>query len=251
LIRDLTIPHLQIFDWRSNRVQPERFAGIQEKPSVWICSENSSHQRSMEIKKEWIVFWEKLEQEAWKEKVKEAKVFVFFDPPPSMELFRQALTYCYKAERLYFIYGDADFDDLLVKMPTREQFKLLYQTLVGKGPISMNKHLSSLMRVTGLQKRPLSFMIQVFEELEFLKIEQGQIIFNNQPQKRALTESKLYQRQVAREQVLQTLVYSSYRELCNYLFTSTPFKWDVGGNVDGFQREDPGDSGLSTTGNSL
>ncbi|MBA4495742.1 single-stranded-DNA-specific exonuclease RecJ [Paenactinomyces guangxiensis] len=252
LIRDLSIPHLQVFDWRSNRVQLEWLSGIEEESYRFICAKSCSQPQLIAEKgPNRVIFWEDLEIDRWEEKAREAKNFVFVDPPPSMELFIRGLSYCREAERLYFIYGDADFDDLLVKVPTREQFKRLYQALAGKGTISISRHMPSLMRVTGLQKRPLSFMIHVFEELGFLRIEQGLIHVDPHPIKKALTESKLYQRQLAREQVLQTLVYSSYRELCNYLLTNVKFKWHLGGKNNGLQREDSGDSRFSASGNSV
>lgn len=251
LIRDMAIPHLQIFDWRSNRVQWERLTAIDVESCLFICAKSSLEQPIIREKAPGrVVLWEDLPRNGW-DQAKTARNFIIVDPPPSMELFCRGLKYCREAERLYFIYGDASFDDMLVKAPSRDQFKVLYQILKGKGPISILKHMPALMRKTGLQKRSLSFMIQVFEELGFLKIEQGCIHVNPNPVKRALTESKLYERQLAREQVLQKLVYSSYRELCDYLFANIAFKWYLGGKNDGLQREDSGDSRLSATGDSL
>ncbi|SEN35525.1 single-stranded-DNA-specific exonuclease RecJ [Lihuaxuella thermophila] len=250
LIRDMAIPHLQIFDWRSNRVQPERLAAIDEH-GLFICTKSSVEQPIIREKApERIAIWEDLPENGW-EQAKTAKHVIFVDPPPSLELFCRGLQFCREAERLYFIFGDAPFDDMLVKAPSRDQFKVLYQTLRGKGPISISKHMPALMRKTGLQKRVLSFMIQVFEELGFLRIEQDWIHVNPDPVKRALTESALYQRQLAGEQVLQKLVYSSYRELCDYLYAHMAVKWNIGGKSDGLQREDSGDSRLSATGDSF
>lgn len=251
LIRDISIPHLQIFDWRSNRLAKDRFSTVGED-CLFICAKGSTHfQLIVEQGTKQMIYWEDLEKNGWEGKINDVKHFVIVDPPPSMAHFRQGLNLCKDAERLYFIYGDAEFDDLLVKAPTREQFKRLYQVLKGKGPISLKQHFPALMRVTGLQKRPLSFMIQVFEELGFLRVEQGLIHVDPNPMKKALTESQLYQRQLAREEVLQTLVYSSYRELSNYLFTHISFTWQAGGNKDGFQVQDSGDSRLSASGDSF
>jgi single-stranded-DNA-specific exonuclease len=252
VLRDLSIPHLQIFDWRSNRVQLDRFDEMEKGTCLFVFTSPSSLPSfSKKLREEQIVFWSDLENQNWQGNTDGIQNLILVEPPPSLEIFLQGLRLCTKVERLYFMYGDADFDDLLVKVPTREQFKKLYSALVGKKPFSLTKHLHSLMRITGLPKRSLSFMIQVFEDCGFLRNENGMIHVCVNPAKKSLTESKLYQRQLAREQVLEKLVYSSYRELCDYLFTNVVFKWQMGGKSDELQRENSGDSRLSAGGNSF
>jgi single-stranded-DNA-specific exonuclease len=197
-----------------------------------------------------LAVWDEVEHGGWQVDTNRAKRIVLVDPPPSLECFTKGLNCLKEAERLYFLFGDKEFDDLLVKTPSRDDFKRLYRLIAGKERISLNKHFSSLMRVTGLQKRPLSFMIQVFEELGFLKVEQGEMVIFPDPQKKPLTDSRLYQRQLAREKVLQTLVYSTYTELCKFLFSTIAFK-HMGGYADEFQRENSRNTRLSATGDSV
>lgn len=90
-------------------------------------------------------------------------------------------------------------------------------------------------------------MIQVFEELGFVSLDQEDLIVHENPAKRSLMESKTYQHQRERERVLETLVYSSYKDLCRYLFETISFT-HMGGYTDGFQRKDSSDSRLSATG---
>jgi len=246
-IRDLAIPHLQVYDWRSNRKERNWLESFDPEWSVFICAKDSAFPLQDRVK---CCFWEEAEKGDWVEIAQQAKHIVLIDPPPSMELFRLGLSHFAGAERIYFLFGDRSFDDMLLKTPSRDDFKRLYRVLVGKEKISLDKHLPSLIRVTGLQKRTLSFMIQVFGELGFLKVEHGEITMDPQPPKRPLTESQLYQRQLAREKVMETLVYSSYKDLIHILFSTISFK-HVGGYEDGLQRQNSGHTRFSATGDSV
>lgn len=247
IIRDLMIPHLQIYDWRSNRRPSNWLDYFDIDRTVFICSRENRFPFQEQVQ---CCYWDDEERTLWDQMGQEAKHLVLVDPPPSMEHFYKRLSHFIEVERLYFLFGDESFDDLLLKTPSRDDFKRLYKVLIGKEKISLVKHLSSLMRVTGLQKRTLSFMIQVFGELGFLKIENEEIILNPKPQKRPLTESRMYQRQLAREKVMEMLVYSSTKDLIHTLFSTISFK-HVGGYEDGFQSKDSGHSGLSATGDSF
>ncbi|TCS96452.1 exonuclease RecJ [Hazenella coriacea] len=224
VFRDISIPSMQVFDWRSNRIRIEDIETLQDEVSIYMCSEKARERDwLMQKSKDQVIFWERIEDNEWAERVLLKKHMVIVDPPPTLNHLKQGIQQWGQIERIYLLFGDADFDDLLVKAPSKENFAHTYRVLQrGKGPISISKHFTSLSRATGLKKRSLSFIIQVFEELEFIKIEQGFIHINPTPERKPLTESKFYQAQLAREEVLQTLVYSSYRELCQYLHSQLP-----------------------------
>lgn len=224
VFRDLSIPSMQVFDWRSNRVRIEDLETLQDEISIYICSEAASEREwLMNKSKDHIFFWERIEDNEWMRNISLKKHLVLVDPPPTLNHLQRKMKYLGQIERIYLLFGDADFDDLLVKAPAKGEFAHTYRLLRrSKGPISITKHFTSLLKATGLKKRSLSFIIQVFEELEFIKIEQGFIHVDPTPIKKSLTESKHYQQQLAREEVLQTLVYSSYRELCQYLYSQIP-----------------------------
>ncbi|SFJ40837.1 single-stranded-DNA-specific exonuclease RecJ [Thermoflavimicrobium dichotomicum] len=246
ILRDLMIPHLQIFDWRSNRSRKEYVSKLKDRNCLFICQK-----RWNEIPDGRELLWDEIKTDGWEEKVKSAPYFALVDPPPSMERFQQFFAQIQHAERLYFVYGDTDFEDLLVKMPTRDHFKQLYKLLLSKKSIHSVRHLPALSRVMGLSKRSLSFIISVFEELKFINIQQGNIVVVPNPVKQPLENSQLYQKQLAKEEVFQKLVYSSYRELCDYLFAFVQSSWQIGGTDNGFQRKDQSHSGFSAAGHSF
>lgn len=235
ILRDIQIPHLQVFDWRSNhQAKWERLKELDIDKCLFISSK-TEHDRAKNV-----FVWNDLRDGLELGKLGQDKPYlVFMDPPPTLEHFKQVLKGLQHVERFYFVYGDADFDSLLVKVPSRDQFKQFYQTIYGKKPFSLSRYLPSLQRKTGLSKRMLTFMIQVFQELGFVQIERGELMLRSNPPKRALNESSVYQKQLAKEQVLQRLIYSSYQELCDYIFQQR------GGLRDGLQTENSRNSRLS------
>lgn len=218
---------------------------------LFVCGAGSEDEELLRGAKYHVVSWEALGQgNCDGELIKRAKRVVWVQAPPTMSVCKKSLPYFADAERLYLLFGDKEFDDMLVKTPTREEFKKLYGALVGKEKISLSKHFSSLARVTGLQKRALSFMIQVFAECGFISLNQGEIKIHPNPNKKPLTESVLYQKQIEREEVFRTLVYSTYLELCQFLVSTIAFT-HIGGLANELQRENQSDSRLSATGDSV
>ncbi|MBA4600848.1 single-stranded-DNA-specific exonuclease RecJ [Thermoactinomyces mirandus] len=251
IIRDLEVPHLQVFDWRSNRKDWSRLTELDMKKVCFVCTLGSPLFKQLTGHPDWIVVtWEQLKKEKQQQSLKQSRYLVLVESPPTLKLFKKGLSYGYEAERIYVMFGDKEFDDLLPKTPTRDDFKKLYKAIARIGKFPYQKYLPSLMRITGLQKRVISFMIQVFEELGFVTLEQDVLILQKHPAKKPLNESKSYQTQLDREHVLKTLVYSSYRDLCRYLFSRIAFK-HIGGYADGLQGEDSSYSRLSATGDQV
>lgn len=251
LIRDLEVPHLQVFDWRSNRKEWSRLTELDPEKVCFVCSSGTDLYKQLTSQpNRTVATWEGLEKGEQQQVLRQAKYLVLVESPPALNLFIKGLSYGYEAERIYIMFGDKEFDDLLPRTPTRDDFKKLYKAIARMGEFPYQKGLPLLARITGLQKRVISFMIQVFEELGFVTLERGLLLLQKNPTKKQLNESKTYQTQLDRERVLQTLVYSSYKDLCRFLFSMIAFK-NLGGYADGLQREDSGYSRLSATGDQI
>jgi single-stranded-DNA-specific exonuclease len=210
LIRDLAIRHLQIFDWRSNR-KDEKIADFAGKPILCICSN-----------KEKYVKLEEGQLYTWYDELPADLPFAhvaLLDAPPSIKMFQAVIQHLRGVERLYVCFGDADFADRLPVLPSREICKRLYQTLWTKRAniLPLKASITALSRRLGISTRVVTFLFQVFAELEFIRIhgEQFEVVAN--PPKRALTESKLYQQGSEQAEVLQMLVYSPYRQLSKWI----------------------------------
>jgi single-stranded-DNA-specific exonuclease len=242
LLHDLHIPQIQVFDWRSNRLATAQQEWLQQQ-GCWAVG----HEQSLRWKQwgEQKIRWEEVQTSL--SLLAEQKSLAFLDPPPSLTIFEQLCSQLVNMERCYFLYGDNAWEEGLLPVPSREQFKQLYLLIhrTKAFPLSANTY-RSLEKRTGLSKRLIRFVFSVFADLQFIRQEGNQMVVCTQPERRPLTASTHYRQQVEREKVWQRLIYSSYRQLCHYLQQHVP-----GGLAYGFQEQDTDHSQLSHTGSSV
>lgn len=114
-------------------------------------------------------------------------------------------------KRMYaFFYHEEDH--LFTPVPSREQFKFVYAFLRKVRNTSVNK-MDELAQTYRMGREAVHFIIQVFVELNFVKIEDGMISIIDNPVKRVLTDSETYQRKLAMIEMEKKLLYSPYNEL--------------------------------------
>lgn len=206
LIRDLAIPHLQIFDWRTNRKE-DRIAQITGKAVLCICTEKNKYPDL-----------EDGQLYTWNDDIPHDLPFAhlaLLDAPPSVARFKAVVGSLTNAERIYVCFGDEDITYRLPVVPSRDKCKLLYQTLWTKrsARIPMQASIEALSKRLGMSGRVIRFLMDVFAELDFIGIVDDQVEVLTNPAKRDLSESKIYQQGKDQSEVLQKLIYSSYREL--------------------------------------
>lgn len=241
-IRDAAVNHVQVFDWRSNRIPEERLRAVADRPDAAVFASSPEGNGTRGVRLSWDM-----------EEMPDLTSFrrlVFTDLPPSLERFERVVRTASRVERLYFAYGDASLDPVFFHVPNRERFKLLYAILLRKKWVHPRRDLEGLRRRTGMSKRMIAFILKVFFELGFLERDGERWNVVEKPAKRSLEESKTYRDQLERERVWNRLVYSSYRDLCAYLSAVTSLDIRMGGSDQHeLQGKNSGDSRLSATGN--
>lgn len=210
IIRDLAIKHLQIFDWRTNR-KSDRVNELMNKPVLCICTNKERYN----ILTEGQLF-------TWDESIPTdlpLSYVALLDAPPSLDRFTQVINQIQQVERIYVLFGDEDIRYHLPAVPDREKSKGLYQLLWANRnkPFSLKVGLPALSKRLGVSERAIRFLLDVFQELQFIKIENDIVEVLSNPSKKELTDSTAYQQGTAQSEVLQTLIYSSYRELCKMI----------------------------------
>ncbi|ALX48180.1 single-stranded-DNA-specific exonuclease RecJ [Lentibacillus amyloliquefaciens] len=109
-------------------------------------------------------------------------------------------------------------DSVFMKpFPSREDFKWLYALLAKRQQIDINKEAAMITEAKAWTHDKLIFMANVFFDLDFVKIENGVIQLSNNPAKKDLTESEVYQERLNRAEIEKTLYYSTYDELKSWL----------------------------------
>jgi len=101
-IRDAAVNHVQVFDWRSNRIPEERLRAVADRPDAAVFASSPEGNGTGGVRLSWDM-----------EEMPDLTSFrrlVFADLPPSLERFERVVRTASRVERLYFAYGDASLD---------------------------------------------------------------------------------------------------------------------------------------------
>lgn len=141
---------------------------------------------------------------------------VLFDLPNQLEDLSNLLS-MKRFNSIYVCFQTED-DHYFDKLPTRDEFINLYKTLAKHKIINERdkKMLADAKRWTIDQ---LNFMLNVFLDLKFVTIKNGQIVFQKNVKQQSLSTSKTYKQKMNAVQVEKTLYYSSYGQLKEWMLT--------------------------------
>ncbi|UFT97886.1 single-stranded-DNA-specific exonuclease RecJ [Radiobacillus kanasensis] len=101
-------------------------------------------------------------------------------------------------------------------LPTREEFKWLYAFVLKRKELR-DSDIPKIATHKGWKVEKVQFMIQVFLELDFIKVVEKLITPCDSPLKKDLTEAPSYQAMKAQLEIESVLYYSSYAELKEWL----------------------------------
>jgi single-stranded-DNA-specific exonuclease len=133
------------------------------------------------------------------------------DLPPSKEILYRLLK-GKRPARLY-TYFYKENSDFFSTVPTRDHFKWYYAFLLKKGPIDLARYGQEIAMNRGWSQETITFMSQVFSELDFVTINNGLISLNKPTHKRDLTDSITYQTKQAQYALERDLLFSSFHQL--------------------------------------
>ncbi|WP_077621394.1 single-stranded-DNA-specific exonuclease RecJ [Sediminibacillus massiliensis] len=98
-------------------------------------------------------------------------------------------------------------------IPSREDFKWFYGMILKRGKFDLEKELDKLAYHKKWKADKIKFIVSVFFDLDFVKIENSVVKPNSKPSKKDLEESATYKRKQKNLEIEQKLYYSSYHEL--------------------------------------
>ncbi|ANK59678.1 single-stranded-DNA-specific exonuclease RecJ [Loigolactobacillus backii] len=98
-------------------------------------------------------------------------------------------------------------------MPTHQQFGRLFKFVLSHKNVAVRAELKTIAHHLQLKEAMLIFMIQVFFELGFVKIDDGVMNGVAHPDKHALTEAPSYQQREQKMKSESVLIYSNYPDL--------------------------------------
>lgn len=143
--------------------------------------------------------------------IEQTNYIVLLDLPISAQQLESVLNKT-NPSRIYAHFHMAD-SQYFNGMPTREQFSWYYKFLKKRPAFPLNMHLADLAKHTGWPLETLKFMLQVFFELDFVKMENGLTTVNADAPKQALSDAPSYKQRSKQIDLEQKLVYAPYIEL--------------------------------------
>ncbi|MGT2932888.1 single-stranded-DNA-specific exonuclease RecJ [Streptococcus catagoni] len=100
---------------------------------------------------------------------------------------------------------------------SKEQYKRLYKTIYQFPEFDIRYKLESLSQYLNIEKILLVKMIQIFQELGFVKIENGLMTVNKQAEKRDIADSQLYQELKNLVKVQELMALGTPQEIYHFL----------------------------------
>lgn len=144
--------------------------------------------------------------------LQELDTFILLDLPQSFAQLRQICRLIGHGQKFYFMFQD-NHNHFFSTLPKREHFKWYYAFLAKRGSFDLEEHGLALASHKGWSLDTVSFMTDVFEELELVRLIDGKIELRPQSNKRDLQASKIYQQKQAGLDLEQELLYSSLSQL--------------------------------------
>lgn len=210
IIQDLSYQGIQIIDQRTQHLVPELFAGSgayiffddkilkQIKPylgdaaQAFVASELIADQAELKNKE-----------------------LVLVDAPESIEELK-ALLELTDPERLRVIFYPKK-EVYLNGMPGRQDFAALYRFAAGQTGFDLRKGLPALAKRLNLKREQLIFMLQVFFEVGFVRIERGVLSGRKVSGHFDLKKTVAYQKRQQMMAAQKKLIYSSFSALREFL----------------------------------
>nr|WP_040606932.1 single-stranded-DNA-specific exonuclease RecJ [Salsuginibacillus kocurii] len=211
ILRDMSVATWQLFDYRNQANALASFKVSQDEKLVPILFQSENQgliQDAAWFKNVLLVDPdEKLPQ------IEEGSHLLFIDMPQTMQQLRAVFQGCKGLPgRIYAIFH-RDEDLYFETQPTREHFKWYYGFLKQRESFDVRKHAEELAKHKGWSKRTITFMTQVFFELEFVTMDGGVVKVCSNPVSQGLEDSRTYQSVKERLDLEQQLIFSTKEEL--------------------------------------
>jgi single-stranded-DNA-specific exonuclease len=235
MMQDLRITHMQLFDWRGAGQLSTKLSVLQSTiaagngnrtltPAIVLFDEadtalftSTAFQLGGSVP-----YWVVQDSEQLRPGNESAKQLEFanmqdiilYTIPRSVASLQSVLHQASGMMRCYPVFAELGPDSGST-LPSREMFKMLYGTLQKEGSLNVQdvRLMTSFSKRSGLSPAMIQFILSVFEELGFVEKQGGFVKLHASPAKRDLTASRLYQHRLHRQEVESIVMYSSAKEL--------------------------------------
>ncbi|WP_182200488.1 single-stranded-DNA-specific exonuclease RecJ [Paraliobacillus salinarum] len=212
MMKDIAVSEWQLFDFRGSKLWEKQVANYDPESTAIVTFQAANHSFTLPYKHYQL---DQLREDDVHDGLKEYKTIIIADLPSEREDI-QWLIQSVSPENVVVSYHVSD-NQLSQAFPNRNDFKWFYGMLLKRGEFTVSTDVPLLIKHKGWKKDKIEFIIKVFSELEFVKINDGVLRPIEQPSKRDLTESQLYQKMIEQAEIEKIMYYSTYQELKDWL----------------------------------
>jgi single-stranded-DNA-specific exonuclease len=135
---------------------------------------------------------------------------LFAGRPKSLAQLRQTIAQYPNTQTWVGWFGDTQVESSLAILPTRDRFKRLYAELKQQTRLAINQEaLQTFAKRIGESPATLTFMLDVFEQLQFITRNGLAYEYNNSPPKTTLESSSIYVERYNFVELEELLTYES------------------------------------------
>ncbi|MRG88256.1 single-stranded-DNA-specific exonuclease RecJ [Salinibacillus xinjiangensis] len=211
MLKDVKVNEWQLFDFRGLKHVAKQIKGLDMKEHVGLYFGDSTLVEPWAFEQFSCVHIDEWQEHEW-DKV---SGLWLLDLPSSLQELSDVLSQI-KPKNIY-AYFKTNQQNFFSQVPTRSHFKTFYGMMMKRGKLDLNQEKNSFAKSRGWSLDFLDFIIKVFLELQFVKIEDRVLHYVTKPAKRDLTESATYQLKLSQIEVEKTLYFSTYKELKNWI----------------------------------
>lgn len=200
-VEDFKIDHFQLFDLRGAKMAHKHLAVLEPASRLQVYfNEATLNELKQENRTNTVYYKTALEAGI------QTKNLVLLDLPERLADLEHLLHTQEQLERVYLLFEHQE-DHFFEGLPSRDQFKAIYGLFHQHEQINVQK-LRQWARVKGWAPKMMDFIIKVFLELEFVRIEKDVLHRIPSPGKKPLSSSVTYQKRQVQIEVEEFLLYS-------------------------------------------
>lgn len=211
-IEDVAVKGTQCFDYRGTQI-PTTLWNKQNADFIFFDAQNFEHYQEnvSSSNKAYLI---QTRKDA-KQFMMEHSILVLVDCPPSLTVLSLLLDHNEPENILYSFHSKTS--DYLEGMPNRQHFAEVYKFISAHQNIDVKNQLTALAKTLKMKENRVIFILQVFFEIGFVKIEGGLLNRVETNEKKDLKQAITYQKKEQRIQAEERLVYSHAWEVEQWL----------------------------------
>lgn len=200
-LKDYEIPTLQLFDARGQRFLSEDYV----RSDALYLYFNPLHKRRLQMYYPEATL---LDVATYLTQKGDVTQVILLDIPTHLEELAQLI---HKHKDQEYVLVAHDFEEAYLNgMPSREQFTYVFQYLKKQKDLDVHHQLKQLSQMLKIPMQNLIFMINLFRDLDFVRIQNGILNPVPNPTKRPLDSSTIYQE---RETLIQSEAFLLYETI--------------------------------------